>query len=71
MLGGSKDTDVIVGLMNPAGSEGVDVIVVAIMPEGSVGIVDMDGIVAGKKLGGINVAMTMREENDVREVRAG
>lgn len=60
--GGSKDTDVIVGLMKPGGSDGIDVIVVARMPGASAIVVGMDGVVAGKKLGGISEAIPCREK---------
>lgn len=58
MPGGSKDTDVMVGLMKPGGSDGIDVIVVARMPGASAVVVGMDGTVAGKKLEDISKAIS-------------
>ena len=65
--GDSNDTDRMVGRMKPVGSDGLYVSVVAMMPEGSVGnvgnvgSVGMDGMVAGKKIEGINEAILMEE----------
>lgn len=61
MTGGSKDTNVTVGLMKPGGSDGLDVIVVAGTPGASAVVVGMDGVVAGKKLGGISEAISTRK----------
>lgn len=63
MPGGSKDTDVIVGLIKPGGSDGIDVIVVARMPGASAVVVGMGGIVAGKKLEDISEAISTRRKS--------